>query len=133
MSTRSYIGELYNDGSVLFIYCHFDGYPEHHLPILNENYDTPEKVQELLALGNISVLAPRVAPNPDENHSFDHPVSGVVIAYHRDRGEELETCTARSRKEFEKYVDDSVSYGYLFEESTGEWICYDPYEERGLS
>lgn len=70
MSTRSYIGELYKDGSVLFVYCHFDGYPEHRLPILNKYYDTHEKVQELLALGRISVLAPRVAPNPNENHSF---------------------------------------------------------------
>lgn len=127
MSTRSYIGELYKDGSILFTYCHFDGYPEHHLPILNEYYDTHEKVQELLALGRISVLAPRVAPNPDENHSFVHPVKGIVIAYHRDRGEELETCTARSRKEFEEYVKKNVDFGYLFEESTGNWICYNPY------
>ena len=128
MSTRSYIGELYKDGSVLFVYCHFDGYPKHHLPILNEYYDTHEKVQELLALGRISVLAPRVAPNTNESHSFDNPVKDVVIAYHRDRGEELETCTARSRKEFEEYVDQNVDFGYLFEESTGKWICYDPYE-----
>lgn len=128
MSTRSYIGELYKDGSVLFVYCHFDGRPEHHLPILNEYYGTHEKVQELLSLGGISVLAPRVTPNTDENHSFDHPVRDVVIAYHRDRGEELETYTARSRSEFEDCVDDNVSYGYLFEECTGKWICYDPYE-----
>ena len=130
MSTRSYIGELYKDGSILFTYCHFDGYPEHHLPILNEYYDTHEKVQELLALGRISVLAPRVVPNPDENHSFAHPVKGIVITYHRDRGEELETCTActaRSRKEFEEYVKKNVDFGYLFEESTGNWICYNPY------
>jgi hypothetical protein len=127
MSTRSYIGELYKDGSILFVYCHFDGYPDHHLPILNKYYDTHEKVQELLALGRISVLAPRVEPNPDENHSFDHPVRDVVIAYHRDRGEELETYTARSRKEFEEYVNKNVDFGYLFEESTGKWIFYNPY------
>ena len=36
------------------IYVHWDGYPSHIMPILETYYNTPEKVEELLKLGNLS-------------------------------------------------------------------------------
>ena len=58
MATRSRIAIENQDGTVLSIYCHWDGYPSHHGPILLENYTTQEKVESLIALGSISSLAP---------------------------------------------------------------------------
>ena len=56
MATRSRIGLVLDDGTVKSVYCHWDGYPEHHKPLLERYYDTPEKIEALLDLGDISVL-----------------------------------------------------------------------------
>ena len=40
MSTNSRIGILHEDGTTETIYCHWDGYPEHQMPILTEHYNT---------------------------------------------------------------------------------------------
>lgn len=90
MATRSTIRMVLPTGECSKVsYCHFDGYPSNMLPLLNENYNTIEKVKELISLGNLSYLGKRVKPSEDENHSYNSPVSDVTVAYHRDRGEDL--------------------------------------------
>lgn len=58
MATRSAIGYQNEDkyGSIVAVYCHWDGSPNHHLPILNEHYNTLTKVKALIAPGSISSL-----------------------------------------------------------------------------
>lgn len=87
MSTNSRIGIKRLDGTEKYIYCHWDGYIEHNGLLLQLCYDTPEKIEKLLVLGNISVLAEYL--ETDKEHSFNNPCPNVVIAYHRDRGEEM--------------------------------------------
>jgi hypothetical protein len=115
MSTNSRLRMVLPSGKALKpIYCHWDGYPEHHLPILREHYNTVEKAEELLSLGNISVLAPKVKPDPGMEHSFENPIRDltgrmdVTIAYHRDRGENLE------------FWGNRQGYNYLFNGETWE-------------
>ena len=79
MATRSNIGIKNSDGSIEMIYCHWDGYPDNQLPILTEHYNTEDKVRELLALGDISVLAERVKPNKNERAPQVYFVTGVVV------------------------------------------------------
>jgi len=57
MSTHSMIGRWNSDGTVDAIYCHFDGYPKHHSPILAQHYATEAQVNALIALGDLEVLA----------------------------------------------------------------------------
>ena len=40
MGTRSLIGKQLKDGSILGVYCHYDGYPEFNGRILRDNFDT---------------------------------------------------------------------------------------------
>ena len=54
MSTNARIGLGLADGSVLSVYHHWDGYPEWLGRILNQEYNTKEKVAELLDGGNMS-------------------------------------------------------------------------------
>jgi hypothetical protein len=56
MGTRSAIGFVRPDGSCCTVYCHWDGYPSHHLPILLEHYNTLEKAQKLVEPGSMSSL-----------------------------------------------------------------------------
>lgn len=43
MATRSTISAKIGD-SIHSIYCHWDGYPSHHNPILTKHYNTQEAV-----------------------------------------------------------------------------------------
>lgn len=108
MSTNSRIGIKRLDGTEKYIYCHWDGYIEHNGLLLQLCYDTPEKIERLLELGNLSVLGEYL--ETDEPHSFESPQPNVCVAYHRDRGEELELW--ESQQEF----------NYTFDESVGAWI-----------
>jgi hypothetical protein len=56
MATRSRIAIENQDGSVTSVYCHWDGHINSNGVILNENYTTKDKVEELIALGSLSSL-----------------------------------------------------------------------------
>src|SRR5574344_480855 len=89
MSTRSSIGIKRKDGTIECIYCHSDGYLEYNGKLLHDFYKDPNKVSNLINLGDISLLNQYVNPDPDLPHSFDYNErqEGVVVAYGRDRGE----------------------------------------------
>lgn len=99
------------------IYCHWDGYPSHNGKILLEFYNTDEKVNELLSLGNISSLREKLKPEDGQEHDFDNPAKNVTIAYHRDRGEPLEFWTEGCGED----------YFYVFHES--EWYFKSTYDD----
>ena len=56
MGTRSNIGILNEDGTVDYIYCHWDGYISHNGKILNEYYSEEASVWGLIAAGDMSTL-----------------------------------------------------------------------------
>ena len=137
MATRSNIGILNEDGTVTSIYCHWDGYPECVGKTLVNHYQDEDKIRHLISLGSISVLGEEVAPpvpitgdieskrvrgilerfEPPLEHTFDSPLPGITIAYHRDRGEEFQIITHDSLIEYFRF--GWVDYLYLFKD--GEW------------
>jgi len=56
MSTRAIIGKQIDDDSYLCVYLHRDGYVDYSGILLQKHYATTEQVDQLLALGNMSVL-----------------------------------------------------------------------------
>jgi len=120
MSTKSTItissNKEYNDFGYKTIYCHFDGYPSGVGAMLLKHYDTPEKVEALIALGSLSCLRERIAPTADENHSFKEPVNDVTVAYHRDR---CESMVISHYDTLSDLTQDLEEYNYLFED--GRW------------
>ena len=54
MSTRSRIGYVLSDDSIVSVYHHWDGYPEWLGVILNKHYNTDEAVRELIDGGDMS-------------------------------------------------------------------------------
>ena len=122
MATRSRIAIETSDDQgnkvIKSIYCHFDGYIDHNGKILQEFYTSESKVKSLIELGDISILAKEVSTN--ESHDFGNPKKGVVVAYHRDRGEDLSPPRENSSVS-EFFKSDIEEYGYLFTEE-GEWL-----------
>lgn len=108
MSTNARITLKKLSGERKSIYLHWDGYIEHAGLLLQLCYDTPEKIEKLLELGDISALYEHLEPT--EEHSFDKPQQGVTIAYHRDRGEPLH------------FTDEPQEYNYTFDEEIGAWV-----------
>ena len=109
MSTRSRITLRRKDLTETSIYCHWDGYVEGNGIILQLAYNTADKVEKLLALGDISILGYYTEPDPSKGHDFENHQEGVCVAYHRDRGEEFH----QSAHEQE--------YNYMFDEYDGVW------------
>jgi len=121
MATRSLIGKLNSDNTVSYIYCHYDGYPEHNGVILQEHYDTPFKVDQLLALGDLSVLGEVIGEKQDFNN-YSTRNNNWCLAYGRDRGERGVKMSTVSRDEF--FSDDGyIDYLYLYNNDF-EWKCF---------
>lgn len=59
MATRSAIAVETPRGALRAVYCHWDGYPSHHLPILQGRYNSARKAAALIAPGDISCLRTR--------------------------------------------------------------------------
>ena len=95
MSTTSRIKIKRLDGSEKAIYCHWDGYVQHNGLYLQLCYDTPEKIEKLLELGNISSLGETLE---------------TTNAYARYRGETIE------------FWDSEQEFNYTFDENKGVWI-----------
>jgi hypothetical protein len=125
MATRSHIGVKNTDGTVDYIYCHFDGYPEHNGKILTEHYQDMDRVNALMKLGNLSSLAEEIG----EKHNFDNRVRNWCHAYGRDR-EETDQSVGTA-KITDLLTDDNVDYVYIFD---GEfWDCYSPSRRTAIN
>lgn len=121
MSTHSRIGIEQEDGSVKSIYCHWDGHVETNGKCLMEHYSDPVKAAELIELGSISQLHPKLST--DQPHSFSKPEDGVTVAYHRDRGE---AKVIDKNTKVTRYFDTSEEeYVYMLTQE-GEWVCKVP-------
>lgn len=135
MSTRSWI-LLKNENELKGIYCHFDGYYEHVGRILKEHYNSRSKVESLISLGAISFLEKSI--EKPEGHTFDNPIPGYTVAYHRDRGEEFRNVEIHNPyaeyelsklvKYLKKKADDAgIDFVYVFEIKSEEWISFNRY------
>ena len=117
MATRSHIGKLLPDNSVKYIYCHYDGYPEHNGKILKEHYATEAKVNALLELGDLSILGEEIGEQQDFNNRDTHN-SKWCLAYGRDRGED--NIEAKVAKDISDIIFQS--YHYVWNGET--WSCF---------
>jgi len=117
MHTRSTISIQTSEDAIRTIYCHYDGYLSHVGAMLHTYYNTEEKANALIDLGDLSSLDKNMTPDPDARHSFDHKQTDVVVAYHRDRGEALHIDRSVSIHEI-----DSQEYNYIFKD--GAWYYW---------
>lgn len=113
MSTRALIGydatPFGKTTKVLAVYLHYDGYPEHVLPILTEGYNSLDDAVKLIHCGaDIRGLAHRVT----DCDFFDRDAEPRVF---------------NSVEDFRSSVNDYVEYLYLFVD--GEWKVFKPGED----
>ena len=118
MATRSNIAYRTPEGTIRSIYCHWDGYPAHNGEMLVRYYQEARKIAQLIELGSISSLNENL--HAKGKHDFDKPEEGVVVAYHRDRGEDLYIS---EYADIPSWIDDMEEYAYLW--NGREWLVND--------
>jgi hypothetical protein len=117
MATRSNIGVRNTDGTIDYIYCHFDGYPEGVGATLIEHYTNPNRVNELMKLGDLSVLGKFIG----EKQDFDKRIRDYCLAYGRDRGESGVSVSTTTLENL--LSNNTIDYTYIFDGDY--WECYD--------
>jgi len=136
MGTRSMIA-IQNPYSkdVRAVYCHWDGYLEHNGSILHKHYSASPKVNNLIALGDLSSLRPEIGVQhafssldvpKAEQEAYDKEHGNSCTFYTRDRGEDAPFQVFKTLKEAEEHYTWS-DYFYCFKYSkaddyqSGEW------------
>ena len=127
MATRSFIAKEVGKDKYLSIYCHWDGYIKGNGLTLYNNYNNELMVNKLLELGDLSSLNEFLEPNPNEEHTFDHPQNKVCVAYGRDRGEKNVEAKERTLKEI---WDSWCEYVYIWKND--EWYVSTSSDAKGL-
>jgi hypothetical protein len=109
MSSHCNIGVEHENGSISYVYCHFDGYPVNITRILTRFYNSYDSALALVELGELSCIGKTL----DE-----------CKAYHRDFGEFYEVWNESDAEKM--YLQE---YNYLFRTvNNGWWIkkCTSP-------
>ena len=121
MATRSTIAMRLEDGETIrSVYCHFDGYPDGVGATLREHYTNAAKIEQLLDLGDLSVLDVEIGEKVD----FNGRPEGQCLFYGRDRGETgINARTHADENEWLGYrKGNACEYGYLW--NGAWWVVY---------
>ena len=138
MGTRSMIAiQNPHNKTVRAVYCHWDGYLEHNGAILQKHYSASPKVNNLIALGDLSSLRAEIGEKhafsqfdlpADEVEAFKETTENMCTFYTRDRGENAPFKVFPTLKKAEDYFEGSwCEYLYVFkytkasDYTTGEW------------
>ena len=133
MATRAIIAKL-DDNGVKAIYSHSDNYLEHTGKILDQHYQDEDKVDELLSLGDVSIVDENIGVKIDFNDYKLRAANKQCLFYMRDRGEKykqmaiLKDESALLKHAFEDFDVDLV---YMF--AFGSWYVYDNSNKIGDS
>ena len=128
MSTRGVIAVEEPDKTCRAIYVHFDMYLDGAGVCLTEHYTTPDRIEKLLALGNLSALGDKLSKEDPEPDAQDI----VCIAYHRDYGESYKA--PRVWETADKLLDQASDIywaEYVYLHRNGEWYFDTPYRPQG--
>ena len=116
MSTRSRIGILLPDDSILSVYHHWDGYPEWLGVTLEEHYNTFEKASELIDVGNMSSCY--------SDNEYDDEKQEFVKRDPRPEyygGDDEAPILSKNFDEFTR-IDCWQEYSYVFVKD--RWVAY---------
>ena len=119
MSTNSRIGIRLPDDSILSVYHHWDGYPEWLGVTLKQQYNTREKVEELIDGGNMSSCY------SDNTWDIDVKCDPRPL-YYTERGESLDDNAPKLSKNEKEYLVTTDKccgeFAYIFE-LNNTWRC----------
>lgn len=128
MSTHATIAIQHKDNTIDGINCKYDGYLSHTGYILENFYNTPDKVRKLIALGDLSVIDykgvyPEIITQDIERKSIrtDNFIFDYIKSYARDLGESIRI---NHFDDTESFIMRKYSLTYVFDENTNNWYYW---------
>ena len=118
MATRSRIGYVLKDDSIVSVYHHWDGYPSWLGVTLNKHYNTDDSVKELIDGGDMSSCY--------SDSEYDKEKEAYVECdprpvYYSERGEDVPPRHSQTLSELAE-IDCGEEYVYLW--FMNSWNCY---------
>lgn len=118
MATRSMIGVQRENGTIEAIYCHWDGYPTHHGPILLNAYNGPKKIEGLMRQGDLSVLGTILVA--DATGVEDEDACSTINGYVGGDGGDSE-CSAKVYTSLDDLRERQTWCDYYYIHKEGRW------------
>ena len=141
MSTRAAIAKLNtNTNEAKFIYCHSDSYLEYTGKILNEHYNSEDKVDELLSYGDLSIINENIGEKLDVSFNDYTAFANKKQCrfYMRDRGEKNKEATDLSNTNCAEnalleygFENMDVDFVYAFDTRLQKWYVYKDINSMG--
>ena len=129
MSTRSRIGILREDGSILSAYHHSDGYPEWLGVTLNKYYSQPRKANKLVKGGDMSCCYTKTRWSKKLG-SYENRYYGPQYYSKRIKDDYFLPKVSKNFKEYQELVAWE-EYMYIYVEET--WVAYKVHTKFGHS
>lgn len=123
MSTHAYLISKPTDEKqpIRGIYVHFDDYLDYMKPRLLQHYNTSEKVDELMNLGDLSILDDNIGAKIDFEDYQTRQDNHQCLAYHRDRNENLNIEEYPNTQKTIEELSDREEFVYMFDHATQTW------------
>lgn len=130
MATRAYIIRRNTDGSLDYIYNHYDGYPLGVGVMLRDHYQDPNTVDQLIALGDISYLGKTPV---DPGNLWDDPAktstdnNDTYTKSYASRGD-IHHAIHVDTDEAQTFIEDEhpmIEYIYVYDVNAKQWHVYD--------
>ena len=133
MATRSIIAKL-DDKGVQAIYCHNDGYLSNNGKILDQHYQNEEKVDELLAQGDVSIINENIGVKLDFNDFKSFHANKQCRFYNRDRGENRAKAEVlKDENELLEFAFETCDADLVYMYAYNAWYVYDNSDKIGNS
>ncbi len=113
MGTRSAIGYKLPNGKIKAVYCHWDGYPSHQMPILQKNYNNLAAVQALIRPGSMSCL--------ETYRTWTELQRAPQPLYHKERGDGDAPITRAESTVEEHWRNWDCEHLYVFHPEMKYW------------
>ena len=118
MATRSRIGYVLKDDSIVSVYHHWDGYPEWLGNILNKHYNEDSKVRELIDGGDMSSC---YSDNEYDEEKQEFVKGDPRPVYYSERGED---CPPKHFQTLSDLADYDCGEEFLYLWFMNTWNCY---------
>ena len=114
MGTRSRIGLQLEDGSVLSVYHHWDGYPSGLGKKLVKDYNSKDKIAELIDGGDMSSCM--------STHNWDMEECEEHVQYYSIRGE---NCAPEHHETVDQFLNWQTDGEYAYLWRNNQWDAWE--------